>query len=59
VRGGKSIGNLKPYLQSTLKLQWVTANQLPHVATLNVLHRYKVNAIYFVQIEDSADIWMV
>src|SRR5687767_3157179 len=45
--------------QSTFKLQRLSTDELPHIATRNVLHRNKVDAIDFVEVEDGADVWMV
>src|SRR5918993_5580893 len=53
------VRNLNRDRQSALELQRLSINQLPHIATGNVLHRNKVDTVDFVEIEDGADVWMV
>src|SRR6185436_16047127 len=57
--GGQRVGNLDANQECALQLQWVSADQLPDVATLDVLHCNEVVSFGFVKVEDGGDIWMI
>lgn len=56
---GECVGNLNGDQERALQLERVPANQLPYVATFDVLHGDEVVSFGFVEIEDSADVWMI
>src|SRR5688500_10482608 len=45
--------------QSAFQLQRLSTDELPHIATRNVLHRNKVDSVDFVEVEDGAKGWVV
>src|SRR5687767_13702121 len=53
------VGHLYGDRQSAFKLQRLSTDELPHITTRNVLHRNKVDAVDFVEVEDGANVWMV
>ena len=53
------IGDLHSYQKSAAQLQRPTSNQLPDVASFDVLHRDEMQPIGLVQIEDGTNIRMV
>ena len=53
------VGDLDSDQQSTLELERMAVHQLPHVATLDVLHRDEVVSFSLVEIKDGADVGMI
>src|SRR5690349_11335817 len=41
------------------QIEWLTVDELSHVATFDVLHCDELNVADFVQAEDRADVWVV
>src|SRR6267142_3419596 len=52
----KRVCHLQGDRQSAFKRQRPTMHQLPHIATFDVLHRYKMDTTDLIEIEDGADI---
>src|SRR6185369_11000155 len=59
VCGGERICSLQRYRQCAFERQRTTIHELPHVFPFNVLHGNEVNAVYLVEVENGADVWMI
>src|ERR1044072_4317484 len=59
VRGCECVRNLQTDQQCRLQFQRATGDELAYVLAFDELHCNEVNAVYFVEIEDGADVWMV
>ena len=59
VRRGESISRLDRNRKRLAQIEWLTADELPHIAPFDVLHRDELNVADFMQAEDRADVWMV
>src|ERR1700730_11931295 len=53
------IGDLQRDQKCGLQLQRPPVDELTHVAAFDILHGYEMDAFYFVEIEDSTDVWMI
>ena len=53
------ISDLEADQQSTLKLERATGDQLAHISSFDILHGDEVNSFNFIEIINSANVWVV
>src|SRR6267143_3068611 len=59
MRSRERVSDLNSNQKRGPQLQRMSIHQLPHVATLDVLHGDEVVALGFIEIEDGGDVWMI
>ncbi len=59
VRCRECVGDLQTDQQRRFQFEWTACDELPHILAFNELHRDEMEPVNFVQIVDSADVWMV
>ena len=55
----KSVGNLQGNQQRSSQLKRPAIDELTDIATGDVLHHNEMNALFFVEIENGADVGMI
>src|SRR5688500_2813805 len=57
--GCQCVSDLESDQDGALQLQWMTVDELAHIAALNVLHRDEVVSFNLIEIKNSADVWVI
>src|SRR5712691_2296650 len=57
--GSECVGNLDANQEGAFQLKRMAAHKLAHIATFDVLHGDEVNSFNFIEVEYSADVWMI